>query len=72
MLNTVIATRQSGINGIPVVHSNVFIHISNSSSGNITITHISIKVKNSAISLSMNFILLPAIKFDAVFNACFG
>ena len=61
-----------GINGIPAVHSKVFIQRSNSINGNIIITHIIAKQIIKAINLKINFILRPIIKSDAAFIAFIG
>ena len=68
----IIVVRQIGTKGIPSVHSNCFIHISNSISGNITTTHIIASVIINVTSRKINLILLPAIKSEATFSALNG
>ena len=68
----VIVTRQIGTNGIPSVHSNCFIHISNKINGSITRTQTIASTKTKATKRNINRVLLPAIKSEETFKALKG
>ena len=68
----VITVKQTGTNGIPAVHSNCFIHISNNISGSITTTHTITNTIISATSRNTNLTLRPIIKSDAACKARIG
>ena len=64
--------KQIGTKGIPDVHSNVFIHMSNIINGIIITTHITQSIIIKAMIRKTNFTRRPIINSDAVLSALIG
>ena len=53
-MKQVITSKHTGTNGMPAAHSKFFIRRSNTISGNITATHVNVRIKSSAMMRKKN------------------